>query len=175
MQGNSREDLIYFAGLFDGEGSIMIVRNASESFMKNRKHPHYGLVCRIGMIDKDLIYQFHAAVGLGSVYEEKPYHHKRAITRWMCRRVDEVPLFLEKMIPFLRSKKKNALLAQEFIKECVDNRRRKISEEVHKKQHDFYLKMRILNGIVESPATTERMGKRGRDKGIRLKQQSDLI
>lgn len=173
MQGNLREDLIYFAGLFDGEGSIMIVRQASKTFMKNRIHPYYGPVCRLGMVDKDLVYQMYNVIKLGSVYEEKPYHRKRPITRWMCRRREEVRQFLELMIPFLRLKKKNAKLALKFLDDAAGNTGRPISKELNKKRHEYYLLMRSYNGVIESPATTERMGKRGRGKGMRLKQQSE--
>lgn len=173
MHGNSREDLAYFAGLFDGEGSIMIVRQNGESFMKTRIHPYIGPACRMGLINKDIIYAFQKAVNVGCVYIEKPYHRKRPMTRWQCRKKKEVRQFLELMMPYLRLKKENALLALEFLDKFPPTK--KISKEKHEAQFEYYLKMRLLNGIAELPATTERMGKRGRCKSIRLKQQSELI
>lgn len=167
MQGNSREELIYFAGLFDGEGSIMIVRQNSPTFMKNRIYPYYGVVIRIGMLHEEIIRNLGKFLQYGAVYKEKPYHHKRPIVRWMCRRIEEVKLFLVELGPFLRVKQPNVILALEFIDKCNDSKRRKITEEIHQLQHSYYIKMRELNGI-NSPATTERMGHQGRSKGLRV-------
>lgn len=173
MQGNSREESIYLAGIFDGEGSIMVVRQSSPSFMKHRLYPYHGIVIRIGMIDQPTIESFYNFLGYGELYEEKPYHHKRPMFRYSCRRKEDVKRFLEDIGPFLRIKKDNVETAFKFIDQCTGQLGKRITPEMNKLQHDYYIKMRALNGI-DSPATTERMGHRGRSKGLRCKQQSDL-
>jgi len=167
MHGNSREDLFYLAGLFDGEGSIMIVRNEAASFMKNRIYPHYGVVIRIGMIDERSISLFKEVLGYGSVYKEKSYHHKRPMWRWTCRRNNEVKKFLQDLGPFLRYKYPQVVNAESFIERCSGALGKRITPEMNELQHKFYISHRALNGI-ESPATTERTGQRGRSKGLRL-------
>lgn len=170
MHGNSKEDLIYFGGLFDGEGSIMIVRSASKAFMKNRKKPSYSPVARIGMVEDWLMEDFHKAFNyIGELYREKPYHHKRPITRVTIRRRQDCLDFIKMIYPYLRLKKPQADLALSFFENCWFKQLGvSIPQEISDLQHEHYLKMRELNGITESPATTERMGKRGRGKGIRL-------
>lgn len=169
MQGNSREDLIYLAGLFDGEGSIMIVRQNSPTFMKKRIYPYYGLIIRIGMLQEGIIKSYKDILGYGTFYIEKPYHHKRPMARWTCRRKEDVSRFLRDIGPFLRVKDKNVSLALEFIEKCARLRRlgQRITPEINALNHEYYVKMRELNGI-ESPATTERMGRQGRSKGLRV-------
>jgi len=167
MNGNSREELFYLAGLFDGEGSIMVVRNAAPSFMKHRIYPHYGVGIRIGMMDETSIKNFKEKLGYGSYYLEKPYHHKRPIARWTCRRNEDVSSFLEDLGPFLRLKKKNVKVALEFIEKCSGKLGKRITSEMNALRHSYYIKMRTLNGI-DSPATTERTGHRGRSKSLRV-------
>lgn len=169
MQGNSKEDLIYFAGLFDGEGSIMIVRSASKVFMKNRIHPSYSPVARIGMVENWLMNDFQKCFGLGEVYQEKPYHRKRPITRVTIRKRQDCLDFIKMIYPYLRLKKPQADVALSFFENCWFKKiGHPMPQEISDLQYEHYLTMRKLNGIVESPATTERMGKRGRGKGIRL-------
>ncbi len=174
MQGNSKEETkwAYIAGLIDGEGSIMIMRQAHESFMKQRAasgcfDPHYHPQIRIGMIDRRPIDFICEVSGIGKVIEEKPYHHKRPMFRWNIRRRDEITAFLQKIMPYLLVKTEQAKLALNFCENWIGKPGLRLTDENRKKREAAWLAMRSLNGVV-SPATTERKGKRGRDFSIRL-------
>jgi hypothetical protein len=92
--------------------------------------------------------------------------------RWQSRKQDEVKRVLLKLEPFLRLKKPQAQLALKFLEECTRPRGTKIgvkfTEEMIRKRYEFYIQIKILNGVDVtgySPATTKRMG---RPKSIRF-------
>lgn len=160
--------LAYIAGILDGEGSIMIQKQASKSFMEQRRkrgcfHPHYAPAIRIGMIEKKPLEFIVETTAIGKVYEEKPYHHKRSMFRWMIRSKSEVEDFLPLVIPYLLVKIKQAELCLQFMKEWVSHNGIHLTPEVITKREDAWLQMRKLNGVITLPATTEPRGKRGRD------------
>lgn len=161
--------LAYIAGILDGEGSIMIQRQTSKSFMEQRAksgcfHPHYAPAIRIGMLEKAALDFIVEATGIGYVYQEKPYHHKRPIYRWVIRSKEEITEFLTLILPYLIVKKQQALLCLRFVSEWVSFNGARITPEVQAMREIAWAEMRKLNGIVTSPATTEPRGKRGREK-----------
>jgi len=160
--------LAYIAGILDGEGSIMIQRQASKSFMEQRRsrgcfHPHYSPAIRIGMLERDPLDLIVETTKIGKIYKEKSYHHKRPMFRWMIRSKQEIEDFLPLVIPFLLVKKKQAELCLKFVKEWISHNGIRLSSEVIADRENAWLQMRKLNGVITSPATTEPRGKRGRD------------
>lgn len=161
--------LAYIAGIVDGEGSIMIQRQCSESFMAQRAksgcfHPHYAVGIRIGMCERVALDLIVDELGIGSVCEEKPYHHKRPMFRWMIRSKQEVCDFLNLILPYLRVKKKQAELALKFMNEWVSFNGNRLTPEIVSKREEAWAQMRKLNGVVDTPATTKSRGIRGREK-----------
>lgn len=173
-QGNQMEGekLAYIAGIIDGEGSIMISRDRSKSFMAQRlargsTDPHYHAGIRVGMLDRrplDLIVE---VTGIGKIVEEKPYHHKRPMFRWALRKKTEVIQFLRLIMPYLIVKKEQAQLAIKFMDEWVSLNGSRLTQEVREYREKAWLQMRELNGI-SPPATTKPKGNGGRDKSIRV-------
>ncbi len=170
LQGNPMEEvkLAYIAGILDGEGSIMIQRQASKSFMEQRRkrgcfHPHYAPGIRIGMLEEEPLNFIVETTAIGQVYEEKPYHHKRPMFRWMIRSKQEIQDFLLLVIPYLLVKNKQAELCLKFMKEWVSHNGIRLTPEVIAQRENAWLQMRKLNGVITSPATTEPRGRRGRD------------
>lgn len=162
MNGNSKEvELAYIAGLIDGEGAIFITHDP----FHNRKSVHRTEI-RIGMIEKVGLDFMVETLKLGKVKEEKPYHHKRPMYRVVFSKRSVVREVINKLLPYLKVKKEQALLALDFL-DHVGDKRRSLTDEDCTIRHTFYAKMRVLNGI-STPATTERKGKRGRDKSVRL-------
>lgn len=161
--------LAYIAGIIDGEGSIMIQRQASKSFMAQRAktgcfHPHYSPGIRIGMLEREPLDLIVETTKIGFIYEEKPYHHKRPMFRWMIRSKQDIEDFLPLIMPYLIVKKQQAELCLKFIKEWVSCTGIRITPEVQAMRENAWLQMRKLNGVVTLPATTESSGRRGRDK-----------
>lgn len=163
------ERLAYIAGIVDGEGSIMIQRMASESFMKQRAErgcfdPHYAPGVRIGMLERVALDFIVETYGFGKVVEEKPYHHKRPMFRFMVRSKKDVKAFLEPLLPYLLVKREQALLTLKFMDEWSQGSGHYLTPEVRQLRENAWLQMRKLNGVISTPATTKPRGRRGRDK-----------
>lgn len=163
MEGNSKEiALAYIAGILDGEGAIFISRD-----LFSNKNPVYRVGIRIGMIEKVALEFCHKHIGFGSLYEEPPYKKQRPMNRWVLTNYDHIIKFLNLVLPYLLVKKQQALHALKFIQECRAARGHWMTPELIQKRQEFWFRMRELNGIA-MPATTERTGKRGRSKSVRL-------
>ena len=99
------EDLIYFAGFFDGEGCISIARQKKK--WGNPDQPYFHRL-RINLAQKDpsVLKQVYDIVG-GSL------HCSNGVWKWYADDASAVE-FLKSITPFLRIKQKQALLALEF-------------------------------------------------------------
>lgn len=163
MQGNSKEEaMAYIAGILDGEGAIFISRD-----LFSKKNPVHRVGIRIGMIERAALQFIYDKINLGSLIKEKSYKNQRPIHRWLLTSYDEIKEFLNLMLPYLIVKKEQALHALDFIENCRGNRGHWMTQDLIQKRENYWIKMRELNGHA-SPATTERSGKRGRSKSIRL-------
>lgn len=174
MQDNQREELAYFAGLFDGEGTIGINSRYSPKWQGKMRQtdPGYAPFLRIGMNDERSIRSVHEFFKVGHYYPEKSYKGYRAMHRWDCRDQGGVRYVLECLLPFLRLKKPQAILAIKFLDECTRPEGVRIGipfdEDTIKKRWDYFIQMKTLNGIDisdYSPATTKR---RGRPLSVRV-------
>lgn len=90
-------DLAYMAGIFDGEGCIIIAKALRKA------RPSYYLVCQIHITDEYIVNLFHSCFG-GIVLKQKKKepHHK---TMWAWRCVSRIAqAFLETILPHLRLK-----------------------------------------------------------------------
>jgi len=162
------EKLAYIAGIVDGEGSIMIMRQASKSFMEQRAkrgcfHPHYHPCIRVGMQRREPLDLIVKTTGIGEVWEEKPYLKQRPMFRWMTRSKSDITSFLKLILPYLLVKNEQAELALKFVEEWVSFNGAKITPEIQSERERAWMTMRKLNGVVSIPATTKSKGKRGRD------------
>jgi hypothetical protein len=102
-----RDDLIYFAGFFDGEGCISITRQKKS--WGNKEQPYFHRL-RINLAQKDpsVLKELYDIVG-GTI------HCSNGIWKWYADDAFAVQ-FLEAITPFLRIKKAQAELALEFSK-----------------------------------------------------------
>lgn len=163
MQDNSKEvGIEYVAGIIDGEGAIFITHD----YFQN-KNPVHRVVIRIGMIDRRALDIVVRVLGIGKVFQEKSYHHKRPMFRVIYSNRDEIRRVLDQVTPYLQVKKEQALLAYDFLKNGIGKRGHWLTEEEVQRRRSYYIKMCELNGI-PTPATTERTGRRGRRKSVRL-------
>lgn len=161
MQDNQREEIIYLAGLFDGEGTICIQKDTRPIYKGNGKgwNPIYNVSVRIGMIDQNAIQMYQDIFKVGYVDCEKIYHSFRPMYRWAVRAKEDVKLVLKCLFPYLRVKKPQAILGLRFYDEAPAQRGRFLSPECLAKREQFFLEMKKLNGVAISPATTKRMGR----------------
>lgn len=169
-QGNQMEaeKLAYIAGILDGEGSIMVMRQASRSFMEQREkrgcfHPHYHPCIRIGMLERVALDLIVETTGIGKIHEEKSYHNKRQMFRWMARSREDCLKFLELTMPYIRVKRKQAELCMRFMQDWVSFNGIRLTPEIQAEREKAWIEMRKLNGVVSVPATTKPRGRRGRD------------
>lgn len=180
MQDNQREELIYLAGLFDGEGTITINSGYSKKhvILNHCSDMGYGVLVRIGMNDEKSIRRYHEFFGVGQYFPEKSYKGYRAMHRWQSRNQTQVKEVLLKLEPFLRLKKPQANLALRFLEECTRPKGTRIgikfTDEMIAKRYEFYIQIKILNGVDVtgySPAETKRMG---RPKSVRVASDSPI-
>lgn len=101
----------YFAGLFDGEGCVIITKGMG----KNSKTPFYTLQTRLQMCDLATVTEFHEAWG-GSFHTVERDDGRRTEYRCYLSQTDSVN-FLTSMLPYLITKKLEAKLALRFVRE----------------------------------------------------------
>lgn len=135
------KDIIYLAGLIDGEGSIFIKK------AKGRKNPIHSLELEISMTHKPTIESIYKMYGFGSFRaskrKKKMSHHKQA---WrICFSSNDAVKVINDVLPYLRTKRGEAELALEFAKlkekHCG---RRGLSEEMMQLREDYYNDLKNL-------------------------------
>jgi len=148
---SEREKLIYLAAIIDGEGSIgvelsspcTIKRNGKEVWQ--RKKNYY--ICRVAVINTN--------TGLLDWIKENfkgsiSTHNKGAANRKPCYRWQlfgkDQKAFLEKIIPFLFIKKKQAELVLK-LRNTVGKTGRLLTDEVLEKRRQIWLKCKELNKL----------------------------
>lgn len=105
-------DLVYFAGLFDGEGCININHHKPQNGKKTEQHT---LRCHLGMSCENLVRSLGAKFG-GSI-KYRPIHLKNP--KWKDQWVwtiesNQARDWLKLMLPYLRLKNREAEVAIEF-------------------------------------------------------------
>ena len=114
-------DLAYFAGLFDGEGCISIVKSHQPT-----KHYHYILCLRISSIDEWLMRLWQSNFG-GSLRKSIPSTPcvtsgatRKPVWIWQGWARTAVPV-LEALLPYLRLKRPQAEIALKFQERVTEN------------------------------------------------------
>lgn len=162
MQDNQRQThWAYTAGVMDSDGCFMITRHKRKTQRKN--YPHmvdgwawtYLAAVKVCQVDPEAIDLMHAGLGFGTVTyygTRKSRPNSRPIYQWGIRNRIELPVFLEKVIPYLRIKKKRAQFLLEYCKTAKFLGGKKagyfgLDKEELKYREESYQKMRKLNGI----------------------------
>jgi hypothetical protein len=167
MQDNQREELAYLAGLFDGEGTICIQKDSRPLAKNNGRNwnPIYNVTFRVGMTHKEAVERFKFFFKVGFIDCEKSYHQFRPMWRYSIRRKEDVKKVLMQFHPWLSVKKEQAFLGLCYFEDCPSQRGRYLTPEILEKKEWYYQRMRALNGVANSPATTNR---RGRSLSVRV-------
>ena len=93
----NQSDIVYFAGLFDGEGHVAYKQYpCADKRYKNKKgkpkkYLQWTIKLEINMTDQNIIYWIHDTFGIGSVAKKPPGKGqigKRMQWRWRCSHRD---------------------------------------------------------------------------------------
>lgn len=144
---DKHEELVWMAGIIDGEGSIMIQRVSR----KHGLHPEYRLVLRINLsVGQDMsmfsrrfgskIYSGKASTGKSKPYRIWLVYNKAALG------------VLKVLLPYLVWKKDKAVLAIQFQERCCKADRSRLSGKELEEREEFYQAMKRLNFRGKVPA-----------------------
>lgn len=96
-------DLAWFAGIFDGEGSVVIGRSGNK----------YKLALSLVSVSWELISRVKEIAG-GSIITVYPKKARRATWMWQLRGIEKVQCLLKQIFPFLTAKVRPAAIALSY-------------------------------------------------------------
>jgi len=146
----TNEDLIFMAGLFEGEGCIAI----SSKSIKDSKRRRHHLRVMVGNSDLSILKIFKDAFGVGTIlHKKRTAESVFKFYSWVCCG-QNAAFVLENLYPFFRSKrkKKEAELGIEFQKTLNDSHfskyiRSPLTKLDKSKREKMYLKMKNLKSF----------------------------
>lgn len=138
MKTTSVADLAWLAGIIDGEGSIFVMKQSRKD--RERK---YNYILRISVQSSDGIMakECLAITGEGACFDQETSKENQSNTyKWQVsgKRAKHV---LENILPFLRVKKDQALVAIDF-QNTTKKHWRQMTVDDYKKQEDCYYKLK---------------------------------
>lgn len=112
----TNEELAYAAGLFDGEGHIIIYRNNKKQTERYKmKSPFYQLICGLTNTDKKMIDFLYERWGASKSIRERHKNHPTWKTCYGWTIQSNMAMnFLKDIFPWLITKKEKAKIAIEF-------------------------------------------------------------
>lgn len=137
----AERDIIWLAGLIDGEGSIFVKRTAGT------KNPIHSLDVEISMTDKPTIEKIHTMLGFGSFRparrKKKLAHHKQA-WKWVATSRD-AEVVLNLITPYLMTKRDEAIMGLRFCELKRDRvGRAGLSDEMVAEREWYYQELKLL-------------------------------
>ena len=155
-----KEDLIWAAGLFDGEGCISLSKRTPQRLNKAVSY-NYALILKVAMCHKDTVMRLHRMFGVGTLHNQRlqAAHLSRAWI-WFCNR-DDAEIVIHKLRPWLFTKARDAELALQFLslppmQKGGRWRSRPVSPELEAKRNRLFLKLRNCKSRNMSMARKER-------------------
>lgn len=134
-------DVVWAAGLFDGEGCITI--EIVKHYKKPGARDSFVLCASVSMTHKEAIEKLKNIFGKGSVSTRPPKKPRIEQWRWVVQQ-HHAKVVLKKMLPFLLVKKQEALLGLEFLEKTVRNKKTRVTDEEFLIRKQFYDKMKSL-------------------------------
>ncbi len=109
----SNAEFAYLAGLIDGDGAIMA---SLEKHSEKRYGFRVRVIVKIAQKKKEFIDWIPNTFGVGSVRScDNSFE-------WLVRDQKEIALFLQRILPFLRIKRKQALIATIILRESISSK-----------------------------------------------------
>jgi hypothetical protein len=117
-QDNQKQAVLYayLAGILDGEGTIRICRSKLANKKFKNHNLKYAAHMGIGMVSKNVLELFQKVFG-ANVRMERVLKGRQQIYRWGTSGNIGVPIILEKLLPYLMVKRKQAELVIKFCRE----------------------------------------------------------
>lgn len=130
-------DFAYFAGLFDGEGSISFAHRKTRHFLEPK--------ISITNTDKAIMEEVHLNFG-GHLYSypDKRNPNWKQRYEWYVHNMNDIEIFLSKILPYLKIKHKQAELMIEFISLRKGLKGKKRFSKKHASR-EFEIKGEMLN------------------------------
>jgi len=139
----SETDLIYIAGFFDGEGCITI------DAWKSRKRQQFALRVRINNNDLEILTFIKNILG-GSICIASRANEKHKTSYAWAVACCSASRVLQKLLPYLKHTKKQALLAlefQELIRKGKFRGEKRLTDEELQKRQEIKQKISYLNKL----------------------------
>lgn len=164
MQDNQRQTYwAYVAGIMDADGCFMITKHNRKTPKRRwntveERSPTYMISLKIAMIEEEAIKFIVDELGFGKYHLDsarRDRKNSKPIFQWYLRGKKEVPVFLKKVIPFLKVKKERAKFLLEYCNnmENCPSPYHGLSNEELKYREDSYWKMRKFNGTKVAATT----------------------
>lgn len=133
----------YVAGIIDGEGYLGIQKQHRSTYQDGIK---YEACIKIGMTNKDLIVWFKNSFG-GNIHHRKFKDNCKDAYTWTIRCNKRIIPFLDKVIPYLRIKKRQAEILRKFFKTYYDGNKdgHTLKGNVKLERENLYKQIRVLN------------------------------
>lgn len=153
MQDDQREEIIYLAGLFDGHGTICIIKNNrwTEEHLRREKNPLYTVTFQINLSRLEPIKYFMEFFKVGYLTYDKHRSRTVGMHRYSVKARDDAQMVIEKMHPFLRIKQPQAGIALMYFEDCPLIRGRAFTIEELNKREYYYQEMKKVNSPVSHP------------------------
>lgn len=140
MTSNDEIKHAYLAGLIDGEGCIFI----DKFTQTNGRVVHYPKIS-IGMTDIKPIQLLSDTFG-GKIYFESRQHlNHKDVYIWGTKKIDRVRNVLDSIIPHLRGKKDQAILAREAVDLRTEQMRNYTNLGIEQRLSDIHLNLKNLH------------------------------
>ena len=142
MESIAPTTLAYVAGLFDGEGSIVIGCGHQK---QRRVTPHYWLQVGITNTDRELITWLHHTLGrhISDNMHCPTKRHQRPCWAWRIMSTQALP-FLRALMPYLRVKQAQASIAVNFQSHMSARRYKTVPDSVVEERASFRQQLRVL-------------------------------
>lgn len=135
----NKENIIYFAGIFDGEGSMMIELQSKNAV---RKYDYFSLRVVVTNTNLELIQWLKTNFG-GNIGTRPQIQGRKITYDWKIYSKDAANI-IKSALPYLIIKKQRALVFIEFA-ETIGKTGWNITEEIRLQRQSLYNSMKIHN------------------------------
>lgn len=139
-------DMCYLAGMFDGDGSFILIKK-----VENEKcSPLYFPLIQLGASGDELLTllkeKFNGRIHISNAHTSKEGFSRKKFFRFTLEKSNKCKPFLEKIIPYLKLKQERAQILLDYIEAHPFKRgSRKISQDVLYEREKVWTKMLTLN------------------------------
>lgn len=146
----NKTDISWAAGLIDGEGCIFIMKR-SPSLAPRTKTSSFYVGVKVSMGDLKTVLELHRVFRVGSLHLNIKHKKNKNWSKyhvWLCQQRDCEGV-LNKIFPYVRTKKKEIIIALKFLSLPLSSRGGKggspvVSKELYRKRLSLWYKMKMI-------------------------------